>query len=79
MYTQGTLMSREAVNIISVRDNLATSVLEVHRCGNENVEILDILILDFHVAFDNFSAKAMKILSHHGVNEKSFCDFKMES
>lgn len=79
MYTQGSVMSREAVNMISVRDNLATSLLEVHRRGNKNVEILDILYLDFQVAFDNFSAKFMKIVSHHGLNEKSFCDLKMES
>lgn len=61
MYTQGSVTSREAANMISVRDSLATSLLEFHRGGNKNVEILDTLYLDFHVAFDNFSAKAMKI------------------
>lgn len=51
---------------------------EVHRGGNKNVEILDILYFDFQVAFDNFSTKAVKMLSHYGLNEKSFCDLKME-
>lgn len=72
-------MSREAVHVISLRDSLATSLLEVHRGGDKNVEIPDILYLDFQAALDNFSAKAMKILSHHGLNEKSFCGLKVES
>lgn len=71
-------MSREAVDMISVRDNLATSLLEVQRDGNKNVEILDILYLDFQVAFGSLSTKTMKILSHHGLNESSFCALKME-
>lgn len=65
------------VNTIYVKDNPA-SLLEVHSDGNKQVDKLDIMYLDFQKGFDSFSAKAMKILSDHGLDKRSFSDLKVE-